>query len=96
MAREPSRDLIGYGTAPPQANWPCGARLALNIVVNYEEGAEYCVLNGDSRPETALSDLSGLETVPGTRILNIEQVYEYGSRIGFWRVLRTIQERGWL
>lgn len=93
MKKQPTRDLIGYGDAPPRANWPGDARLALNIVVNYEEGAEYCVLNGDGRPETALSDLSGLEPRPGIRILNIEQVYEYGSRIGFWRVLRTLQER---
>ena len=93
MEREPRRDLIGYANDPPRADWPGGAHLALNLVINYEEGAEYCVLNGDGRPETALSDLSGLEPVPGTRILNIEQVYEYGSRIGFWRVLRTLEAR---
>jgi len=93
MAQGPGRDLIGYGTHSPQPDWPGGARLALNIVVNYEEGAENCLLNGDAGPETLLSDLSGLESVPGTRILNIESVYEYGSRVGFWRVLGVLRER---
>ncbi len=92
MPPTPQRDLIGYGNRPPHANWPGGARLALNIVVNYEEGAEYCLLNGDQRPETALSDLTGIEAVPGIRILNSESIYEFGSRIGFWRVLKTLQD----
>ncbi len=90
----PSRDLIGYGQKRPQADWPGGARLALNLVLNYEEGAEYCLLNGDKVPETLLSDLSGLEPIPGVRHLNIESAYEYGSRVGVWRILKTLEARG--
>ncbi len=87
------RDLIGYGAHPPRIAWPGGARLALNLVVNYEEGAEYCILNGDAHSETALSELSGLEPLHGQRHLNIESTYEYGSRVGFWRVLRLFRDR---
>ena len=87
------RDLIGYGAHPPWVAWPGGARLALNLVVNYEEGAEYCILNGDAHSETALSELSGLAPLHGQRHLNIESTYEYGSRVGFWRVLRLLQDR---
>ncbi len=94
MPDAPSRDLIGYAGRPPDPDWPGGARIALNFVLNYEEGAEYCLLNGDAFPETSLSDLSGLEPLPGTRHLNIESAYEYGSRVGFWRILRVFQERG--
>lgn len=61
------RDLIGYGAHPPRIQWPGGARLALNLVVNYEEGAEYCVLNGDALVETSLSELSGVVALPGQR-----------------------------
>ncbi len=89
----PPRDLVGYGRRPPRANWPGRARLALNLVVNYEEGAESCVLNGDAHSETLLSDLSGLDPLEGTRGLNIESCYEYGSRVGVWRILRLMAER---
>ncbi len=88
-----SRDLIGYGPTPPQFTWPRGARLALNLVINYEEGAENCTLNGDKVPETHLSDMANLRAKPGTRMLNIESVYEYGSRRGFWRILNVMEER---
>ena len=89
----PDRDLVGYGQHPPNPIWPGAARLALNIVVNYEEGAEYCILNGDTRSETLLSDLSGLEPLYGARHLNIESSYEYGSRVGIWRVLQLLRDR---
>jgi allantoinase len=88
-----SRDLIGYGARPPDPAWPRGARLAFNLVVNYEEGAEYCVLNGDARSESILSDLATVEPRWGERDLSMESGYEYGSRYGLWRVLRLIEER---
>jgi putative urate catabolism protein len=94
LIEHPDRDLAGYGARPPQAEWPKGARLAFNLVVNYEEGAEYCVLNGDAHSETILSDLSALEPRWGGRELNIESGYEYGSRCGVWRVLRLLEDRG--
>lgn len=90
----PNRDLIGYADNPPEPAWPGGARVALNCVINYEEGAEYCLLNGDSTHETLLSDLGAVEATPGQRHLNMESVYEFGSRIGFWRVLKAFQSRG--
>ena len=76
--RAEGRDLIGYGGDPPDPAWPGRARLALNFVINYEEGAGYCLLNGDNRHETLLSDLGAIEAVPGQRNLNIESAYEYG------------------
>lgn len=94
MNEYPNRDLVGYGSMPPHPEWPGDARLAVNFVLNYEEGAEYCVLNGDEHSETALSDLSGLEPLHGTRHLNIESVYEYGSRVGVWRIFDAFAERG--
>ena len=83
----PARDLVGYAGDPPDADWPGGARIAVNFVLNYEEGAEYCLLNGDEGNETLLSDLGAIATLPGERHLNIESAYEYGSRVGFWRIL---------
>jgi putative urate catabolism protein len=94
MPHDQPRDLVGYGGQPPHAAWPGGARVALNLVLNYEEGAEYCVLNGDAHSETILSDLSGLVPRQGERDLNIESAYEYGSRVGFWRLLALFQDRG--
>jgi len=88
------RDLVGYGARPPKAEWPGGARVAVNFVLNYEEGAEYCVLDGDTHSETVLSDLSGLEPLMGLRHLNIESAYEYGSRVGVWRILELFASRG--
>jgi len=81
-----SRDLRGYGANPPDPRWPGGARLALQIVLNYEEGGENCVLNGDSASETYLSDIIGAEARQGERHLSMESVYEYGSRVGVWRL----------
>jgi allantoinase len=94
LGDELQRDLLGYGAEPPQPRWPGDARIALNFVVNYEEGAEYSLLNGDDRPETILSEVAAAPPVLGQRDLNMESMYEYGARAGVWRVLRAFQERG--
>lgn len=89
----PRRDLAGYGAERPDPQWPGGARVAVNFCINYEEGAELCVLNGDDRSETRVSDL----VVPGrtgARDLNMESNYEFGSRVGYWRLIRAFTERG--
>jgi peptidoglycan/xylan/chitin deacetylase (PgdA/CDA1 family) len=93
MNQYPDRDLVGYGPKPPNPDWPGGARLAINFALNYEEGAEYCVPNGDEHSETALSDLSALEPLHGARQLNIESCYEYGSRVGVWRIFDAFADR---
>jgi allantoinase len=82
------RDLIGYAAQPPHAHWPGGARLAIQLVLNYEEGGEMNVLHGDSESETFLSDLINPAPVAGARHMSVEQTYEYGSRAGVWRLLR--------
>lgn len=87
-----ARDLIGYGPRPPEARWPGGARVAVQIVVNYEEGAENCVLNGDALSEGFLSDMVGAARHPA-RAMAMESLYEYGSRAGFWRLHRILTER---
>ncbi|MEX0824009.1 MAG: allantoinase PuuE [Woeseia sp.] len=87
------RDLRGYGGAPPDANWPGGARLALQVVINYEEGSENCVLHGDAASEAFLSEIVGAQPVTGMRHMNMESLYEYGSRAGFWRLHRLFTER---
>ena len=86
------RDLIGYGRNPPHAQWPDGARLALQFVLNYEEGAENCVLHGDAGSETFLSEIIGAQAFP-MRHMSMESLYEYGSRAGLWRVLRLFEQR---
>ncbi len=87
------RDLIGYGAARPDPRWPGGARLALNFVMNYEEGSEASILDGDAGPETGL--LEGVTGVPaGMRDMNAESLYEYGSRVGFWRLMGLFREAG--
>jgi putative urate catabolism protein len=80
------RDLAGYGEKPPQANWPGSARLALQVVLNYEEGGENCVLHGDEASECFLSEIVGAEPRTGVRHMSMESVYEYGSRVGVWRL----------
>ncbi len=90
----PARDFIGYGEKPPAAQWPGGAKLALNIVVNYEEGAEYSIGEGDGVSEAILSDLAVSPAVPGLRNRNMESLYEYGSRVGVWRLLSLFQDKG--
>ena len=82
------RDLRGYGAEPPAADWPGGARTAVQFVINYEEGAENCVLHGDTASEAFLSEIVGAAPVEGQRHMNMESLYEYGSRAGFWRLHR--------
>ena len=85
------RDLVGYGANPPDPKWPNGARLALNFVMNYEEGSEPSVPDGEPRSETGLTEAHGL--TPAGRDLAAESMFEYGSRVGFWRLVRLFQER---
>ena len=80
------RDLIGYGPEPPSAQWPSGARIALQFVVTYEEGGENCVLHGDTASEAFLSEIVGAAPWPGQRHPSMESIYEYGSRVGVWRL----------
>jgi allantoinase len=87
------RDLVGYAGQPPDPRWPSGARLALNFVVNYEEGGERSVLHGDKVAETRLTDLLMPAPRQSARDLNMESAYEYGSRVGFWRLMRVFAER---
>ena len=87
------RDLAGYGASPPQVAWPGGARIALQFVINYEEGAENCVLHGDEASEAFLSEITGATPIPGQRHMNMESIYEYGARAGFWRLHRLFGER---
>ena len=87
------RDLTGYGAKPPHPEWPNAARLALQIVLNYEEGAENSVLHGDAASETFLSEIIGAEAFTGMRHKSMESLYEYGSRAGLWRLLRIFRER---
>ena len=86
------RDLIGYGRTPPHPAWPGQARIALQFVLNYEEGGESCVLHGDAASETFLSEIIGAAAFP-MRHMSMESLYEYGSRAGLWRVLRLFEER---
>lgn len=88
------RDLAGYGRAPPDPNWPGDACVALQVVVNYEEGGERCLLHGDTESEAFLSEIVGADPWPGLRHMNMESVYEYGSRAGFWRLWRILKRRG--
>src|SRR5271166_2595328 len=91
------RDMIGYGENPPHPHWPGEARLALQFVINYEEGAESSVLHGDTAAESFLSFLSeiiGAQPIVGARHMNMESLYEYGSRAGFWRLHRAFTSRG--
>jgi allantoinase len=86
------RDLRGYGRSTPHARWPDGARLALQFVLNHEEGAENCVLDGDPCSETFLSEIIGAAAFP-MRHMSMESLFEYGSRAGLWRVLRAFEQR---
>lgn len=88
------RDFVGYAGAPPRANWPGGARIALQFLLNYEEGGENCVLNGDEVSESSTSDLVGVPAVVGARNMEVESLYEYGSRAGFWRLRNLFGSRG--
>ena len=86
------RDLCGYGAHPPRADWPAGARVAVQFVVNYEEGAENSVLHGDAGSESFLSEILGAFPLP-ERHMSMESIYEYGSRVGVWRLFRLFRER---
>ncbi|MFP8966116.1 allantoinase PuuE [Pokkaliibacter sp. CJK22405] len=87
------RDLIGYGAEPPHADWPNGAHVAVQFVINYEEGAENAILHGDAASESFLSEMIGTPPIPGMRHMSMESLYEYGSRAGFWRLHRIFTER---
>ena len=88
------RDLIGYGATPPHPRWPGGARIAVQVVLNYEEGGENSVLHGDDGAETFLSEIINAAPVPGARHMSMESIYEYGSRAGVWRLLRLFRKYG--
>ena len=92
MSKKNNRDMIGYGSNDLNVVWPNNARIAVQIVLNYEEGAENCVLNGDKQSEIFLSEIIGAQPVKG-RHINMESLYEYGSRRGFWRLHKLFQEK---
>lgn len=87
------RDLVGYGRTPPHPRWPGNAFLAVQFVINYEEGGENCILHGDAASEAFLSEIVGAAAWPGQRHMNMESIYEYGSRAGFWRLHRLFTRR---
>ncbi len=87
------RDMVGYGGAPPHPKWPNGARLALNFVMNYEEGSEYSIPDGDGFSEASLTETAVADPGAQGRDLAAESMFEYGSRVGFWRILRLFRER---
>jgi allantoinase len=87
------RDLIGYGANPPHPQWPGDAKIALQIVLNYEEGSEYSIPDGDDTSEIYLREVPGASMGRGMRDLQVESVYEYGSRVGFWRLMRLFREK---
>src|SRR3954465_15694183 len=86
------RNYAGYGENPPDPKWPKGARIAVQVVLNYEEGGENTVLNGDSGSETFLSEIIGAAKIEGARHVSMESIYEYGSRAGVWRLLRLFKK----
>ena len=87
------RDLAGYGRSPPHLRWPNDARIAVQFVLNYEEGGENCILHGDAASEAFLSEIVGAQAWPGQRHMNMESIYEFGSRAGFWRLWRMFTAR---
>lgn len=89
----PDRDFVGYGGQPPDPRWPNDARLAVNFVVNYEEGSEYSIVDGDGLTDAGLTELGASPVPRGERDLAAESMFEYGSRVGFWRLRRLFQER---
>ena len=92
MAKKSSRNMVGYGSNELKISWPNNARIAIQIVLNYEEGAENCVLYGDKHSEVFLSEIIGAQPIKG-RHINMESLYEYGSRRGFWRLHKLFQEK---
>jgi len=93
MTGEYPRDLCGYGSRVPAADWPDDARIAVQFVINYEEGAENCVLHGDAASEAFLSEMIGAKPIENQRHMNMESLYEYGARAGFWRLHRLFSDR---
>ena len=93
IPRSLDRDFVGYGGRPPDPRWPKGARLALNFVLNYEEGSEYSMMDQDGVSDMALTELASAAVPRGDRDLAAESMFEYGSRVGFWRLLRLFKER---
>jgi allantoinase len=94
-ASEPyPRDLVGYGSRVPHPHWPGEAHIAVSLVLNYEEGGEACVLHGDSHSESVLTDLGSIDALPGVRNMNVESLFEYGSRVGFWEIMRLLKSLG--
>ncbi|MBT3203816.1 MAG: allantoinase PuuE [Gammaproteobacteria bacterium] len=92
MSKTYPRDLVGYGQHPPHAKWPNNARIAVQFVLNYEEGGESCILHDDENSERFLSEIIGAEAYPD-RHMSMESIYEYGSRAGVWRILREFEKR---
>ncbi|MBC7622824.1 MAG: allantoinase, partial [Aeromicrobium sp.] len=96
MEKNPSppypRDLIGYSRHPPEVHWPDRARIAVQFVLNYEEGAENSVLHGDAQSEQFLAEIIGAQAF-AARHMSMESIYEYGSRAGVWRILREFERR---
>jgi len=93
MDKQYPRDLKGYGRSTPDPRWPGGARIAVQFVINYEEGGENSILHGDAGSEAFLSEIVGAEPWPGMRHMNMESIYEYGPRAGFWRLWRLFSGR---
>jgi len=93
MKRPYPRDMVGYGRNPPDPQWPDGANVCVQFVINYEEGGENNILHGDAASEAFLSEIVGAQPWPGLRHMNMESIYEYGSRAGFWRLWRMFTER---
>ncbi|MBV1838645.1 allantoinase PuuE [Acetobacter estunensis] len=87
------RDMVGYGPTPPDPKWPNDARVAVQFVINYEEGGENSILHGDAGSEAFLSEMVGARSIPGARAMAMESLYEYGSRAGFWRLHRLFTQR---
>ncbi|MGH6760487.1 MAG: allantoinase PuuE [Phyllobacterium sp.] len=93
MSQVYPRDLIGFGRNPPDPRWPGSANIAVQFVVNYEEGGESCILDGDPASECLLSEIVGAQAWQGQRNINMESIYEYGARAGFWRLWRAFTRR---
>lgn len=93
MSENYPRDMVGYGRRPVDPKWPGGARIALQFVMNYEEGGENSILHGDPASEAFLSEIIGAAPLVGQRNMNMESIYEYGSRAGFWRLHREFSSR---
>jgi allantoinase len=93
MVQSLTRDFLGYGPTPPHPRWPGGARIALNFVMNYEEGSEYNIADGDGFSDSGLIEMASSPVPHGRRDLAAESMFEYGSRVGFWRLMRVFAER---